>query len=370
MFVDVLGYTIILPLLPFYAAHMGATPMVIGVLLASYGFCQMIAGPVLGRMSDRAGRKPVLLFSQLGTFAGFLLLAFAQDIRVVFVSRIIDGLTAGNLSVAQACIADVTEPKDRARAFGLIGISFGLGFLVGPAISGTLSHFGPQYPILFAAFLSLLSVLATFFLLPASEKKVESGLFKLFDFPLYKKMFSMPETGNYLRQFFFFIFAFCLFISGFALFAAERFVYEGHPFGAREVSYIFAFAGLLGVIVQGPLLAVLVRQFGEKKLVFAGFISLSLSFLMLGFISGIPLLLLTVSLSFLGSSLLRPSLTSLILQKVDKMERGAVMGLTQSLMSVSQVITPLIGGALIQHKQLVPWALLGAVVSGIGIFFR
>jgi len=166
--VDVLGLTIMIPLLPFYAESFGASATVVGLLQATYAGCQLIAGPPLGSLSDRLGRKPVLLVSQLGTFAGFLILAFAPNLWVVFLARAIDGITAGNLSIAQAYIADVTTPKERSRAFALIGIAFGVGFLVGPGVSGFLSaHYGFQVPILCAAALSLASILGTAFLLPS-----------------------------------------------------------------------------------------------------------------------------------------------------------------------------------------------------------
>ena len=165
--VDVMGLTIILPLLPFYAESFGATPAVVGLIVATYAFCQLIAGPPLGRLSDRVGRRPVLLVSQMGTFAGFLILAAAHTLWMVFLARIIDGLTAGNLTVAQAYISDVTEPEKRAKSFGIIGIAFGVGFLIGPALSGYLAQFSNTYPILLAAALSFTSIMCTYFLLPS-----------------------------------------------------------------------------------------------------------------------------------------------------------------------------------------------------------
>src|SRR5438552_7576676 len=164
--VDVLGLTIILPLLPFYAESLGATPAVVGMLVSTYALCQLIAGPPLGHLSDRVGRRPVLLVSQIGTCVGFLILASAHSLWMVFLARVIDGLTAGNLTVAQAYISDVTEPENRAKSFGMIGIAFGLGFLVGPAVSGYLAQFSNVYPILAAAGLSFTSIMCTYFLLP------------------------------------------------------------------------------------------------------------------------------------------------------------------------------------------------------------
>ncbi len=173
---DILGLTIILPLLPFYAERMGASPAVVGLLVSVFAFCQLLSGPFLGRWSDHTGRKPLLLLSQAGTLVSRLLLAGAGTLWVVFLARIIDGLTAGNLVLAQAYISDVTEPQDRTRAFGIIGISFGIGFLLGPAISGALSGFGLAVPILASAALSALSVLATAFLLPAHRPVQDDGL--------------------------------------------------------------------------------------------------------------------------------------------------------------------------------------------------
>src|SRR6266567_3861103 len=173
--VDVLGLTLILPLLPFYAERLGANPTVVGLLVSTYAVCQLVAGPMLGRMSDHMGRRPLLLVSQAGTFIGFLILAFANSLWLVFLSRVIDGLTAGNLSLAQAYISDVTKPENRARSFGVIGIAFGIGFLVGPGVSGFLSQYGYAYPILAAAFLSASSVVCTATLLPKAEPHVDDG---------------------------------------------------------------------------------------------------------------------------------------------------------------------------------------------------
>ena len=141
MAVDVLGLTIMIPLLPFYAEKLGASPFEVGWLIGVYAVCQLISGPLLGRMSDHMGRKPLLIVSQLGTFTGFIITAFAPNLWILFLARAIDGSTAGNLSLAQAYISDVTKPEDRAKSFGIIGIAFGMGFLIGPAISGFLARY-------------------------------------------------------------------------------------------------------------------------------------------------------------------------------------------------------------------------------------
>src|SRR5271170_1954313 len=158
-----------IPLLPFYAEKMGASPAPIGFVIGTYAACPLIFGPLLGRAADFTGRKPLLLVSQVGTLIGFLILAFAPNLWIVFLARVIDGSTAGNLSLAQAYISDVTRPEERAKSFGVIGIAFGMGFLIGPAISGYLANFGYRIPIFAAAGLSFTSILATTFLLPSAK---------------------------------------------------------------------------------------------------------------------------------------------------------------------------------------------------------
>lgn len=371
--VDVLGLTLILPLLPFYAERLGASPTVVGLLVSTYAFCQLIAGPLLGRMSDQVGRKPLLLLSQVGTFIGFLILAYANQLWLVFLSRVVDGLTAGNLSLAQAYISDVTKPEERAKSFALIGIAFGLGFLVGPGASGYLSGFSYQYPIFAAAALSFTSILCTWFLLPSSKPHLEeregeaARRFTILAWGRYVEYFKRPGLAPLLWQFFAFTFAFALFMSGFPLFAERRFTWDGRAFGPKQVGYIYAYVGFLGIILQGGLIGRLVKAFGEEKLVRAGFFLASIGMAILGFTYGIPLLLVVSALTGIGTGGLRPALTSLVTQKATRSEQGTVLGLTQSLMSVSQIAAPFIAGLLINQFWLKAWALLGASVSVVAL---
>ena len=371
--VDILGLTIILPLLPFYAEHFGASPAVVGLLVSTYAFCQLIAGPMLGRLSDHTGRRPLLLVSQMGTFIGFLILAFANSLWLIFVSRIIDGLTAGNLSLAQAYISDVTQPEERAKSFALIGIAFGMGFLIGPGVSGYLSQFGYQYPILVAAGLSLTSILATYFLLPtASTVATDDAVprkFTLLDWGNYVRYFRQPGLAPLLWQFFAFTFTFSMFMSGFALFAERRFTWDGRPFGPREVGFVFAYLGFLGVILQGGLMGRLVKTFGEQRLLRTGFFLGMVGLAALGFTHSIPMLLLFTAISSSGTGVVRPVATSLITQKAPRSEQGVVLGLTQSLNSVSAIVAPAISGFLIDHSLLTAWALVAAAICGIALFF-
>ncbi|MDP9169785.1 MAG: MFS transporter [Acidobacteriota bacterium] len=371
--VDILGLTIILPLLPFYAEHLGASATVVGLLISTYAFCQLIAGPVLGRMSDHMGRKPLLIVSQIGTFIGFLILAASNSLWMVFLSRIIDGLTAGNLSLAQAYITDISTPENRARSFGVIGIAFGIGFLIGPGVSGYLSQFGYAYPILAAAALSATSVVCTATMLPKVVPHADEGAgapagrrLGVLDWKSYAEYFRRPGLGSLLWQFFFFSFSFALGISGFALFAQRRYVWHGHPVGVKEVGYVFAYMGLLAILLQGGLLGRLVKVLGERTLVTTGFAVSAISAVWMAFTFTLPQLLVNATFGSYGNGLIRPTVTSLITQKAGRREQGVVLGLTQSLMSVSQIVAPVIAGGLIDRGYLNAWAFAGGAAALCG----
>ncbi len=370
--VDIMGLTLILPLLPFYAEKYGATPQIVGLLIATYAFCQLIAGPILGKLSDRFGRRPLLIVSQIGTFAGFLVLGWAKTLFWIFFSRFLDGITAGNLSLAQAYISDVTLPEDRAKSFGIIGIAFGLGFLIGPALSGYLSQYSYVYPAYLAAALSFTSILCTYFLLPQAvpHTEEESGpggkRRGLLDWGSYLDYFKRPELAPLLIEFMLFCLMFSLFIQGFALFAQRRFFIHGHPFGPKEVGYLYAYSGFLGLIIQGGFLGRLVKRYGEKALARAGFISAALGLVFLAFDHPILMLIPIFTATAFGTGVLRPALTSLITRVTGRKEQGVVLGLTQSLNSVASIFSPLLAGYLIGKGDLAAWALIAALFSGIG----
>lgn len=373
--VDVLGLTIMIPLLPLYVEKMGASPSTIGLLISTYAVCQLISGPLLGRASDYTGRKPLLIVSQIGTFIGFLMLAYAPNLWIIFLARVIDGATAGNLSLAQAYISDVTEPENRSKAFGLIGIAFGMGFLIGPAISGYLGQFGYRDPIFAAAALSATSILATSLLSPkATPARSSDGpgngpggrRLSLLQWGAYANYFRNPELAPRLYQFLSFCLAFALFTSGFSLFAERRLTWHGLPFGVKQVGYTWAFAGFLGIFIQGPSLGKLVKRFGDRTLNRVGFAGYGTGYAILAFCFSIPMLILSTTIATIGS-LVRPTLTSLITQATPRDEQGVVLGLTQSLNSVAQIAAPPLAGLLIQHGMLTTWGLTASVVAFIGL---
>jgi MFS family permease len=371
--VDVLGLTIMIPLLPFYAEKLGASPFEVGWLIGIYAMFQLISGPLLGRMSDHMGRKPLLIVSQIGTFVGFMVTAFAPNLWILFLARSIDGATAGNLSLAQAYIADVTKPEDRAKSFGIIGISFGLGFLIGPAISGFLAGYDYRYPILAAAALSATSILATSLLLPSVKpgKGKASGpggaRISLVQWGAYVEYFRKPLLAPRLYEFFAFAFSFAMFVSCLPLFVQRRLTFHGMPFGPQQLGYVWAFAGFLGILLQGPqTLGRLVKRFGEKSLLRTGFAGYAVGYVILALCHSLPVLLAATVVTSIGG-LVRPTLTSMITQATSRDEQGVVLGLTQSLTSVAQICAPPLGGYLIERGLLTGWGLVTAGVALVGL---
>jgi len=416
--VDVLGFTIVIPLLSLYAERFGASPLVATLIVSCYAAASLISTPILGKLSDQYGRRPLLLISQAGTCAGFILLGFSTALWMVFVGRILDGLTAGNLSLAQAYISDHTLPENRAKAFGVIGVAFGIGFMFGPALGGYLGEYGMHYPFLVAACLSALSIACTYFLLPREEKLpavdavapagpplkgdprgegsaplASRGVAdrspplgpggrrpSAFDIAAYGEYFRRPELRKLYIQFFLFSFAFSLFFSGFALYAERRFVVAHfdealmrtiiEPWSAREVGYLFAYSGLIGILWQGGLIGRLVKKYGEIKLTVAGFAASAIAYVAIGLVPEdrlIPLGIVTIVSSF-GHSVVRPVLTSRITQAVGRHEQGVAIGISGSLSSVAMMIAPPTGGAMLEHHWLLVWALIPAGVSVIAFF--
>ncbi len=367
--VDVFGMALVIPLLAIYAETLQATPLQATLLISVYAGCQLVSGPLIGQMSDRVGRKPMLLISQVGTCIGFLVMAGAQSLWMLYVARVLDGATAGNLSLAQAYISDHTEPSERARSFGLVGNAFGVGFFIGPSLTGFLAgRYGMTTPIYLAAAMSALSIVCTAVLLKggrADHAFEDRG--SVFHWRTYATYFARPGLRERLFQFVFFITSFAIFMSGFALFAERRFTYDGKPFGPREIGYVFGVVGFLGIILQGGVIGWLVKRFGEPLLVSVGFVSLAVGYFGLGATLSPVLLIITGLLAAFGNSVLRPVLTSLVTQHAGRHEQGMVLGITQSLMSLASIVAPVGSGLLIQHGLLATWAWAAAALACVGV---
>lgn len=366
--VDLLGFSIVYPLLPFYAEHFGASPVLATLLVSAYAVCALISTPVIGRLSDRFGRRRLLLLSQLGTCAGLLVLGFSQSLWMVFLGRILDGVTAGNFSIAQAYISDRTSAQERSKAFGRLGIAFGVGFFVGPAVSGGLVQYGLHVPFLAAACLSVCSIACTGLLL---EGGIAAGAAAA----------RSPEVGRGERslqllrrdglrslyfQFFASAFAFSAISSGFALFAERRFVTsDGHPWTSREVGFMFAYSGLLGILIQGGLLGPLVRWAGEARLAIAGFLSITSAYVLLALTRTLIGLVVVSTISAFGSGVLRSVLASQITQRVGAQEQGSALGMAASLNSLAMMFAPVVAGLLIGRGWLVAWCLVPSLATSL-----
>jgi MFS transporter, DHA1 family, tetracycline resistance protein len=369
--VDVLGFTIVYPLLPFYAEKFGATPLVATTLVSVYALCSLFSTPVIGRLSDQYGRRRLLLISQAGTCAGFIVLGFANGIEMLFLGRILDGLTAGNLSTAQAYISDHTKPENRAKAFGMIGIAFGVGFTFGPALAGWLQGYGMHWPFVAAAALSVGSMVCSYTLLEPGVTATQTAASPVgpggkrpavFDLAVYLEFFRRPGLGSLYLQFFLFTFSFSAFMSGFALFAERRFTWT-----AREVGYLFTYSGFLGIILQGGLIGRLVKRLGEPRLALAGFVAIVAAYIVLGFTMVLPLLMAVTTAAAFGNGVLRPVITSEITQQVGRHEQGVAIGISGSLSSLAMTIAPPTGGSLLNQHWLLAWTLVPTTAAALGL---
>jgi MFS family permease len=377
--VDVLGLSIVLPLLPVYAETFGASAQMAALLIPVYSACQAVAGPVLGTLSDRVGRRKVLLLSQVGTLIGFLCIAGAHSLWMIYLGRVLDGLTAGNLGVAQAYIADNTEPKNRARSLAFIGVAFGVGFTLGPAITVGLSRYGMSVPLYAAAALSLTSIVCTATLLPRDlppdvrqRSSDLSGMpggqrLGLFSWHRYPAFFRRPVLGGVLVEFFLFQAAFYMFISGFALFAERRFSWHGQAFTPREIGWLYVYSGLLGIVIQGGLIGRLVKKLTEARVIRLGIVCLGLGYALLGYVEPVGPLLVAVAFSTFGSGVLRPCLTSIATQVIDRSEQGVVLGLTQTISSLASVVAGTVSGWLIERHLLAEWGWVAAAFCVLGL---
>jgi DHA1 family tetracycline resistance protein-like MFS transporter len=372
---DLMGFGVIIPLLPFYGRQYHASDLQIGLLFSIYSVCQMVATPILGLMSDRFGRRPVLVLSQIGSVAGFLLLGFATHdawvtprlgLWLVYASRIIDGISGGNISTAQAYISDVTSAKDRARGMGLIGAAFGIGFSLGPAVGGILGHYEPSWPAFVAAFFAALAAVLSLTQLKESRIHKPSET----EFWLHPSKFRPILANGVLVQmlliWFFSMMAFVMMESCIAIYLNDTFGY-----GVHIVGWIFALAGLVIIIVQGGLIGRLTRAFGEWTLVIAGpmLVSVAMGFYaQAGWMLLAMLLIAATVLNAMGRSLQTPALSALISHTSDRKHQGAVFGLTQMLGALARVIGPMIATGIYTLHHASPFLLAGGVTAAVAVW--
>jgi DHA1 family tetracycline resistance protein-like MFS transporter len=342
IFVNLIGFGIIIPLLPFYAETFGASPLVIGLLFAVFSVCQLVAAPVLGDWSDRYGRRPILIFSLLGTVASFVLLALARSITMLVIARIVDGLSGGNISTARAYVADVTEPKDRARAYGLIGMAFGLGFIFGPALSGVLVKVSITAPIWAAAAITLVATAVAWLWLPETVHRAQAGTGMPFrNLP---DLLRRPALGRVLVIDFVYWFAFAIFQTTFALFTSRRF-----RFDASQTGYFFSAFGILGAIVQGGLIRPVVHRLGDKPTFIVGLVCSALGLVAATLTHSVPVFAITLVPLALGIGFGHPTISSLVSRAARGDEQGRVQGAASAVESLGRTVGPIWGNASLQR---------------------
>ena len=369
VFIDLLGFSLILPLLPYYAETFSASKFQTGLLIAVYALMQLIGAPILGRHSDRFGRRPVLLISIFGTFLGFLLLGFANTLWVLFAARILDGITGGNLSVAQAYISDVTDAQNRAKGLGLIGAAFGIGFIIGPVTGGLLSQFGYNVPAFVAAGLALINLILIYAWLPESltaEKRQQLGEQKKPAVTVGALVAALkrPFTGSLLITRFFFGLAFAIFQSIFSLYALAKF-----NLSARDTGFVLTYVGVLSVIVQGFLVGRLTARFREDILITTSVALMAVSLLGWALAPSVFWLLVVLTPTSLSGGILNTLLSSTLTKAVAPQEIGGILGLSTSVESSTRIIAPILGGALLEKVGTWSPGAFGAVVMvGVTIY--
>jgi len=390
VFIGLMGFSFFIPILPFYAIDYGANEFVLGILLASYAIAQLFGAPILGRLSDQYGRRPVLLISAFGTFVSLLMLAFAQSLIVLFLSRILDGLTGGNISVAQAYITDITDEENRAKGLGLLGAAFGLGFIIGPALGGVLSGIGEStvnpavmeggatffqqfdwkyaLPGLGAALIGLINVLQIIFTLPESlteerreeMRQAEAGQPRrpILSVSAIWEATQRPRVGPLLNMRLFFGLAFSMFQAAFPLYAAVQL-----GLGASETAFVLTYVGVLAVIVQGVAVGKLSERYDDKTLLLVSSVMMAGSLVAWGLSFSVPVLLIVLIPTSISGGIFNTVINSALTKAADRQESGSILGIGASLESLTRVIAPIVGNSLIAFGAWLP-GIVGGILTG------
>lgn len=344
VFVDLLGFGLVIPILPYYASHYGADAFKLGWLMAIYSLAQFLFAPAWGRLSDIMGRRPIIVFTVLGTAAAHALVAWAPNLWWIFAGRLLAGLFGGNISTATAYIADITTEENRAKGMGIIGAGFGLGFIFGPALGGILARYGFGAPAMAAAALALLNAVAAAALLPEpplSKEQRAAHRHKRFDTSAIRGALARPSSRHVILLFFIVTMAFTQMEACFALFMRDRF-----GFDAMQAGWLLAYMGVIMVLLQGGLIHRLVKKFGEVPLAIAGMTAMAGALVALSVSPTLFATYVAMTLIALGQGLNNPSLMSLVSKSAPPGQTGAVMGVYQSAGSLARVFGPPMAGLL------------------------
>jgi DHA1 family tetracycline resistance protein-like MFS transporter len=339
--VNLIGFGIIIPLLPFYAQTFGASPLAIGLLFASFSVAQLFASPVLGAWSDKWGRRPVLIFSLVGTVVSFVMLALAHSLAMLFAARIVDGLSGGNITTARAYIGDIATEENRAKSFGMLGAAFGLGFIIGPGLGGLFAHISYTAPIWAAAAITVAATLLAWFWLPETVHRVNavSGS----PWRALRELSGRPGLRLLLTIDFLYWASFAVYQTTFALFGARRF-----GFDATHTGYLLASFGFLGVLVQVGLVGPVVKRLGESRTLTVGLVFAAIGWGGSAMTHALPVFIAMLVPGAIGIGLCNPSLVSLVSGAAGKHERGRVQGAAGALESLGRTIGPVWGNGVLQ----------------------
>ena len=351
VFIDLIGFGMVIPFLSFYAREYGASGVVVGAVVGVYSIMQFFFAPVWGRLSDRIGRRPVLLISLAASCAGYLLFGFAQQLWILFASRVIAGAGGANIGTAQAYITDITTPEERARGMGLIGAAFGMGFILGPPLSGFLStisirlgHHGNLYPGLVAAALSFIAWTLALVVLAESKPAglvPRRALPPQFDRRLWRDVARHAVLAAVMTTLFLTLLAVAGMETSVTLHARDRF-----HFRQMDMAYFFLFMGVIVALIQGALIGKFAKQLGEKTLIMIGTAAFTIGFAAVPAIWRVPLLYVVAFFFAIGQGLTYPSLTSLVSKAAPESERGSMLGLATSVGSLARFLGPIVSGFL------------------------
>ncbi len=375
VFLDLVGFGIVIPLLPIYAQHFHAAGWELGAIAASFSAMQFFFGPILGRLSDRIGRRPVLLFSTAGASLSYLLFAYASSLDGrtallwMFLARGFAGICGANITVAQAYIADITPPADRSKKMGLIGMAFGLGFIFGPAISGSVLKYGLAVPGLVAAGLCALNFLLAFAILPESWKPESAPVAPRPHFAQWVHTMTRPKVGLLIAIFFLATFCFTCFEVTLGLLIIKNFPELGTDSAAigKTATRLFIFAGLIGAFVQGGATGRLVKLMGESKLIALSMFLVAVSLAPMPFATSWSALYVMLAVLSIGSSLTRPPVFGMISKLTPPDEQGVTLGVAQSAGSLARIAGPLFAATLFKFNAPLPYLICGVISLLTGI---
>ena len=339
--VNLIGFGIIIPLLPFYAETFGASPLTIGLLFATFSIAQLVASPILGTWSDRWGRRPVLIFSLIGTVISFVMLAMAHSLLMLFAARVVDGLSGGNITTARAYIGDISTDENRAKMFGVLGAAFGLGFIIGPALGGLFAQISYTAPIWAAAAITVVATVLAWLWLPETVHRVDavSGS----PWKALRELSARPGLRLLFTIDFLYWGSFAVYQTTFALFGARRF-----GFDATHTGYLLAAFASLGVVVQLGMVGPIVKRLGEKRALVIGLIFAAVGWGGSALTHSLPLFIAMLVPGAIGVGLCNPSLNSLVSGAGGKHEQGRVQGAAGGLESLGRTLGPIWGNGALQ----------------------